>query len=162
MQILAILFFILFSTPVLSPQTRGIAGYEIEQIKKAEDISKLRKSEFTPDRLLEYLKLRNVRNRLIVYRQAVLETGWFKSGSFTEFSNLFGMKVPRIRVSLVRGSGYGHSAYDHWTDSVEDFIMWQEYWEGVGFDLVNYYVFLKELPYATDRYYVNKLKRLDV
>ena len=95
----------LFSAPALSPQTRVLTDVEIQKIKKAGDINRLRNSEFTPAGLMEYLELRGVENHLIVYKQAVLETGWFKSGSFTEFYNLFGMKVPRIRENLVRGSG---------------------------------------------------------
>lgn len=123
-------------------------------------IDEIQSSRFAPELLWEYIGLAGIQHRDIVYRQAILETGWFTSGSFAEFNNLFGMKVPRIRVDRVAGSGYGHASYSHWTQSVDDYKLWQDYWR--VHPNVDYYGFLDEVGYAEAKNYTKILRQIEV
>ena len=120
----------------------------------------IRASEFTPELLWEYLRTAGIQHKDIVYRQAVLETGWFRSGSFTEYNNLFGMKVPKMRTNKVGGEGYGHASYSHWTESVDDYKLWQDYRQ--VHPNIDYYGFLDRVGYATAKNYIRTLKQIDV
>jgi len=165
MLFLMILFLALFIPYLGSPQTSFSAddqiGFYLEQ-KRSERIIELKRSEFSLDNLKEYLKLRQVKNSQVVLRQAALETGWFTSRSFTEYNNLTGMKVPRKRDHAVKRSGYGHAGFDHWTDSIDDYILWQRYWQAHGYDQDDYYDFLSEVGYATDPLYLKKLMKIEI
>ena len=63
----------------------------------------------------------------IVFAQAVLESGHFKSKIFKKNKNLFGMKYPSKRESFSLGKKYGYSVYEFWEDSVEDYYLYQEF-----------------------------------
>ena len=54
----------------------------------------------------------------IVIAQAKLETGHFKSEVFRMNNNLFGMRHPRQRVTLSKGSNLNHAVYDSWQHSL--------------------------------------------
>ena len=134
----------------------------IEERQIKEEINYIESSEFTSNNLLRYLELLNVENSDIIVKQAILETGWFNSSSFKRGNNLFGMTVPKVRENLVKGSYLDHARYDHWTDSVKDYILWQQYWVSKGKNINNYYVFLEEINYATSSNYTHTLKRIDL
>jgi len=125
-------------------------------------VAEIQGSSFSPGLLWEYLQLTGIEHPDVVYLQAILETGWFKSGSFVNYNNLFGMKVPRIRDGVVTGTGLGHASYDHWTSSVDDYKLWQQYWKGKGFNQTDYYRFLNEVGYATARNYTKTLKKIQL
>lgn len=142
---------------------------ELKQITEVNDfsyydyyvnrIAQFKESEFTAENLREYLEFRKVRNKEIVYAQAVLETGGFISIIFQENNNLFGMKYPLIRPTTAQYVNRGHAAYDHWTDSVDDYILWYQFMtRNKQYD--NYLTFLYSLGYAEDPYYINKLQNL--
>jgi len=63
----------------------------------------------------------------IVFAQAVLESGHFKSKVFKENNNLFGMKQPSKRATVSKGKSNGYAVYDFWQESVEDYYLYQEY-----------------------------------
>lgn len=97
--------------------------------------------------LLDVLVYYEVQYPEIVYAQAVLETGHFRSKVFKECNNLFGLYDSNI------GDYY---KFDHWSDSVKaykDYVQ-RKYNSG------DYFQFLIDLPYATDPEYVNKLKQI--
>lgn len=82
----------------------------------------------------------------IVYAQAVLETGHFKS-SLAKHGNLFGIYDSRKKA-------YKH--YAHWIESVLDYknSVQSKYKGG------DYYDFLRDLPYASDPEYLTKVRKI--
>jgi len=115
--------------------------------------------EFSVENLREYLEFRKVRNKEIVYAQAVLETGEFRSTIFKENNNLFGMKYPLVRPTTAQYINRGHAAYNHWSDSVDDYILWYNFMTR-NKQYTNYLTFLTSLGYAEDPYYIYKLQNL--
>ena len=120
----------------------------------------LKIAEFSYDNLLLYLSLRNVEYKEYVLKQAILETGYFTSLVFTANNNLFGMRHPRVRPTLSLGSNLRHAKYAHWTDSVEDYLLWREYHQHRIEEC--YYQFLQNVGYAEDIEYINKLKLINL
>lgn len=105
-----------------------------------------------------------------VYQQAILETGWFKSGPFKDHNNVFGMQYSQKRKSIQKfyffadphnGKLHKLAHYDHWLDATKDYALWQDYRDSFGYNLDgNYYLFLDSVKYATDKNYTDKLKKL--
>lgn len=61
----------------------------------------------------------------IVYAQAVLESGAFKSKLANLNNNLFGMRMPMQRRTTAIGKSRGYSIYKNWKQSVADYKLWQ-------------------------------------
>lgn len=84
----------------------------------------------------------------IVYAQAVLETGHFKSDLCIYHNNLFGLYNSKRRR---------YFRFNHWTESVEAYRnMIQHRYKPPG----DYYKFLQRINYAEDPQYIKKLKKL--
>jgi len=130
-----------------------------EWVKDSRRITVLQHLDFSYENFKEYLTLRGIKYQKIIVKQAILETGYFTSLVFTVNNNLFGMRHPRIRNTVSLGSNLNHAKYRHWTDSVEDYILWQDYHNRLIEDC--YYTFLKKVGYATDTQYTKKLKTID-
>jgi flagellum-specific peptidoglycan hydrolase FlgJ len=90
------------------------------------------------------------RNRIkypdIVLRQAILETGHFKSYNCTERNNIFGFRTSEYLV------------FDSWQDCVKYYKDWQDRKYKGG----DYYLFLKDVGYASDPEYIEKLKHIKI
>lgn len=95
----------------------------------------------------------------VVYAQAVLGSGYFKSKLYLNHNNIFAMKEAKKRPTLQVGttdSGYG--VYARWEDAVIDYYLWQlkyaqsltkaEYLDTIG------------RIYAEDRQYIQKIKTI--
>lgn len=127
-------------------------------------IVKEKESEFTPVNLQKYIIEKKLKHPHIVYAQALLETGEFKSTIFKENNNLFGMKyVGDFRFKYGRpttaiGSRYGHAVYTHWKKSVDDYLLWQQMFKKTPTDKEDEYFTLLRAKYAEDRRYVKVLK----
>ena len=96
--------------------------------------------------LMEALEYYVVKHSQIVYAQAVLETGNFKSDLCLNNNNLFGL------YNSKRGK---YHKFDHWTESViayKDFIQYKYK------PPEDYYKFLQRIGYAEDSNYISKLK----
>ncbi len=144
-------------------------GYELTEREKRVQrqalihwsrVENIRQSEFTPELLQEYLQLSGLRSPEVVYQQAVLETGWFTHIRCTEYNNYFGMKEAKVREHCQSGVWKKHAIYRHWTFSVDDYKLWQEYWEDEAYDQTNYYSFLGNVGYAVAKDYVRTLKQI--
>lgn len=87
----------------------------------------------------------DVPHQNIVLAQAKLETGNFKSSVCKSHNNLFGLR-----------KGNRYRRYDHWTNCVKDYkrLISSRYNDG------SYYKFLKDIGYAEDPSYIEKLKQL--
>lgn len=84
----------------------------------------------------------------IVYAQAILETGHFKSDLCVYDNNLFG---------LYDSNNKEYFRFNHWSESVLAYRDMVQYKYKPPND---YYQFLKDLPYAEDKDYINKLKNI--
>ncbi len=101
----------------------------------------------TLDNLYKALDKEGVKFPKIVAAQALLETGHFGSKVCLELNNLFGLRRPSD------GSYY---AFNNWEESVvayRDYVQYK-YTDG------DYYRFLKQIGYAEDKHYVEKVKRI--
>lgn len=98
--------------------------------------------------LIEALNYYNVQHPEIVYAQAILETGHFKSNVCKKYNNLFG---------LYDSKNKRYYKFDHWSDSIIGYLNYIQYKYTPPQD---YYDFLEEIGYAEDPEYVNKLKRI--
>jgi len=104
-----------------------------------------------------WMNVFDIQNKEIVKRQIRLETANLTSRICMECNNLFGMKKARKRQTTAIGKERnGTAVYLDFRDSIKDYAIWQAYFYSGG----DYYTFLKSHGYATDIYYVSKLKRL--
>lgn len=114
-----------------------------------------KKLRFTINRFKDMLIKLNVKHPDIVFAQAKLETGNFRSSVFRTNNNLFGFKVARSRPTVCIGMISNHAAYDNWQMSVIDYAIWQsKYCSRMSH--AEYLSYLKE-NYAEDDNYVDKL-----
>lgn len=93
----------------------------------------------------EYYELKHID---IVITQAVLESGYFKSRVCKQYNNLFG---------LYNSSKRDYYKFNHWSESVQAYKDLIQYRYKNG----DYYSWLKEIGYASDTHYVDKLKMLN-
>lgn len=95
--------------------------------------------------LMEALEYYEIHHKEIVYAQAILETGHFKSGGCKKGNNLFGLR------------GKHYHRYKHWSESVKAYKEKIQSRYRPGED---YYKFLKRIHYAENPQYINILKRI--
>lgn len=98
--------------------------------------------------LVEALEYYGVKHPQIVYAQAVLETGHFKSDLCLNGNNLFG---------LYNSKKHRYYTFDHWKDCIIAYKEMIQYRYKDGDDYLN---FLKEIGYAEDSEYICKPKEL--
>lgn len=84
----------------------------------------------------------------IVYAQAVLETGHFKSVGCLRHHNLFGLYNSKVKR---------HHRFNHWTESV---VAYREWVQKRYKPPEDYYMFLQRIGYAEDPRYIHKLKQI--
>ena len=98
--------------------------------------------------LMEALEYYGVEHPQIVYAQAILETGHFKSKVCLQYNNLFG---------LYNSKEKRYCKFKHWTESVVAYKEWiQKKYQPPN----NYYIFLESINYASDKEYVSTLKSI--
>lgn len=81
--------------------------------------------KFSSSKLKQYLVELNVKFPHIVFAQAKLESGNFKSPLFLENNNLFGMKVAKRRPTTNKGENRGHAYFNSWRECVVDYAFYQ-------------------------------------
>ena len=139
-------------------QLQGVYAPEVEKgfAEYRSRMTLVRFLPFTEEEFIWYLEQQDIPFKDIVISQARLETGNYTSAIFLKGNNLFGMRNPAIRPTKSLGSEQGHAYYSHWTDSVDDYVLWYEYYmhrlDGC------YYEFLKGVGYAEDKRYIQKLR----
>lgn len=147
------LIYSLAGSPLADQTKKKITFLCEKQIFEAEIYSK----DFSIELFKQALYYAEISNPQIVFSQAVLETGNFKSELFIRGNNIFGMRPAKVRNSTGIGIYNYHCTYSHWYDSILDLKLWQAYWIKKGYNLNNYLTFLTEIKYATDLDYINKL-----
>lgn len=98
--------------------------------------------------LKKALKDNNIHHSKIVLAQAKLETGNFTSRVCKTHNNLFGLRKKD-------GSYY---KFNHWKQSV---TAYKKYIQNRYNNDINYYSFLRNIGYAEDKAYIDKLKRIE-
>lgn len=116
-------------------------------------------NKFSEDKLITEIKNLNFKFPYIVFAQAKLETGNFKSQIFVENNNLFGMKEAKKRITTAEGTQYGHAYYESWTKSLFDYGFYFERNLSSFKSEEDYFSFLSKY-YAEDPNYVSKLRSL--
>jgi hypothetical protein len=140
--------------------------YRVNQVKyiseetKAIILSESNKlNEFSPQKLKAYILELNIKFPHIVYAQARLESGNFKSEIFKTNHNLFGMKVATRRPTTNKGEENGHAYYDNWKESVVDYAFYQaQYLSDIKTE-ADYFQYL-HASYAEAPNYVEHLKKI--
>ena len=152
-----------FAPTLLSYKTNSEILTEIENIKIEYKLSELENAPFSLENLYNYLTLLKADHKEIIMKQAIHETGHFRSKLFRENNNLFGMKMPRRRVTTAIGSKNGYANYNHWTNSINDYIILQQKWKE-KYDMVfnDGYKVLVLAHYAEDPIYIKLLKRIKI
>lgn len=106
-------------------------------------------SENPKEDLIKVLDYYDIQHPEIVYAQAILETGNFKSRIFKEYNNLFGLYDSRT---------HSYYKFDHWAQSVVGYKNYIQYRYNPSSD--DYYKFLSDIGYAEDPEYIHKLKKI--
>lgn len=116
-------------------------------------------NEFSPEKLKAYILELNIKFPHIVYAQAQLETGEFKSKIFKENNNLFGMKQATRRPTTNKGVENGHAYYSNWKESVVDYGFYSaQYLSNIKTES-EYLDYLGQ-SYAEDPNYVSKIRKI--
>lgn len=118
-----------------------------------------KENEFSPKKLRAYILELNIKFPHIVYAQARLETGNFKSEIFKTNHNLFGMKVATLRPTTNKGEENGHAYYEGWRESVVDYAMFRAAYLNNITSEDEYFQYLKS-NYAEDSRYIDRLKEI--
>ena len=106
-----------------------------------------KKDTITVYEVYEYIKCSGILHPEIVLRQAVWETGWFKSRHTLEKNNLFGFRYTKKYMS-----------FENWQSCINYYKSWQER-KYTNKD-EDYYKFLIRIKYATSAKYISCLKSL--
>lgn len=115
---------------------------------------------FSPDSLYGYLQRIGMKYPRIVYKQALLESGRFKSDLFRNANNLFGMRMPNIRQTTAIGKYKGYAKFSCWKHSVDDYKLYQDSYLSSAKTEEQYYRLLDKKYGATGRYSYT-LKRMN-
>lgn len=99
------------------------------------------------DSVSAYICEVNIKHPEIVMRQAIFETGWFKSDFLMKKNNLFGFRVKN------------YMQFDSWKESVDYYKKWQSKYY-IEEKYKDYYDFLTKIKYGNKRYvqYLKSLK----
>jgi len=159
-KIIVILILCAITHAGVCPQTTNLDNIKIVQKELFEQSVYFK--AFSIDLFLEALTFAGVQHPKIAFRQAILETGNFKSPLFIEGNNCFGMRRAKYRPSPAIGELNYHATYWHFYDSIRDYVMLQQYYQDRGHPLEEYYTFLENIGYAVDPEYTNKLKNLEI
>lgn len=155
------IFFILFVLFIYRPEIPGgncpISENILFECKKVAFYNDIKGKDFSEELLKECIYYEKIEHPDIVLIQAQLETGNYTSEIFWVNNNLFGMKFPRYRKTVVFGEHLNHATYSHWTESVKDYKLWQTWYKNAGYKIDEYLVFLQYIRYATDPHYIPKI-----
>lgn len=90
----------------------------------------------------------NIKHPDIVLKQAIWETGWFKSKACTQKNNIF---------------GFTHDGKNYLTfDSIQDCIIYYKNWQDRNYKGGDYYNFLEKIGYSGDSLYKSHLESIKI
>lgn len=139
---------------IIAPMIYVIYIYQVKLDKLNEDDVEIRleQPEFLMSELNDTIMLQaciyyGIEHPEIVTAQAILESGYFRSNVFKEYNNPFGLYNSRTK---------DYYRFKHWSDAIIAYKLMIEYKYKEG----DYYIFLKNLPYAEDSLYIDKIKSI--
>ena len=132
----------------------------LEQEELVVLISNQEKKNFKPDSVYSYLMELKAPFPHILYAQAIIESGNFKSDLFRSNNNCYGMKNPNRRVTTSIGDQYGYAMYRSWKDCVIDRCFYNSLYLGDIETENQYYEYLSKSGYAEDPNYIIKVREL--
>lgn len=114
---------------------------------------------FSEEKLKTFILELNLKFPHIVFAQAKLESGNFKSNIFIQNNNFFGMKCAKQRPTTNKGKKNGHAYFNTWRDCVIDYAFYQAKYLSKIKTESDYIKYLNE-NYSQDKDYINKLKNI--
>ena len=108
------------------------------------------------DSVYQYILFLNIKHPEVVFKQAKIESGNFKSKVFKENNNMFGMKMSYKRANIAGGENLGYAVYNTWQESIIDYALYQTY-TAKGMNKEQYIQHLGA-SYAEDPDYKSKVK----
>ena len=126
--------------------------------EKVDTVFVRKEEEFSRKKLKEYIDFLNIKHPDIVYAQAVLESGNFKSKLFLSQNNMFGMKQSYQRANTSSGNINNYASYSNWRQSVLDYALYQASYLR-KLDREQYFNYLDK-NYAEDSGYSLKLREI--
>ena len=109
------------------------------------------KLELNKENFFLVCKIYDIKFPEIVYAQARLESGNFKSKLFQSKNNFLGLYNSKIKDFY---------EFDHWTDCLLGYRDLLQFKYNGDEHYETYYTFLKELPYAMDPEYIQKVRKI--
>ena len=122
-----------------------------ESIKIDYDVSAINELELNKENFFLVCKIYEVQFPEIVYAQARLESGNFKSKLFQTKNNFLGLYNSKIKDFY---------EFDHWTDCIKGYKTLLQFKYKGDNNIETYYEFLINLPYAQDPNYTQKIRKM--
>ena len=167
----SLFLFLLFSVMILQVNSSGpsnsfgfariISGIKTDSLPDSLEVS-IDTAHVNYKNLYDEIVKKGIKFPKIVWAQAVLESGHFKSNVFNNNKNLFGMMMPRKRNTVALPSSSLYAKYDSWQSSVYDYKLYQDYiFRNSELDEKEYYRHLdRRYCYGAGCNYSTKLKKI--
>lgn len=100
---------------------------------------------------------------IFILAQSILETGKFTSRIYDINHNLFGMKCPSKRPTLVQKQSFGHGAYLSDYDSIVDYFLllsYNRFTQKELQDLTLFKAHLREINYCPSPDYISRIEAI--
>ena len=118
-------------------------------------------SLLTKENLWLTIKSMDIKYPEIVFAQAILETGHFKSSNLKSSNNLFGMMMPNVRETVaIKKNERGFAVYETWMHSVQDYKLYQDYTMRKKNMTRSQYLSFIDRKYSESRGYAKKLRSI--
>lgn len=115
-------------------------------------------SILTDEILYNYMLDMRIKHAKIILCQAKIESANYQSPLYKKNYNLFGMKIATQRVSTPGYGRAGYKSYNHWTESVTDYVLWQLTHNADQLSEEKYIDYLGKI-YAEDPNYTAKIRK---
>ena len=121
--------------------------------------------EFSPENLYGYICYLGFSDPFFIYKQAINESGWFKSPLYERTNNLFGLHKAYKRETMadywIKADNGLYSGYSHWTKSVQDRKLYDD-WLLKTYPEVEYKVAILMAGYCPNKHYVTNIEKIKV
>jgi len=110
--------------------------------------------------LYKQIKTSGIKYADIVYAQAILESGNLKSNLVKRNNNVFGMRKPLYRETTAYAKVRGYAAYSHWTHSILDYKLYQDYIFKNRVLTRSQYISMLKRTYSTTPDYITRINKI--
>lgn len=125
------------------------------------DSSRLADTKINYDTLYKEIVKQGIEFPEIVFAQAILESGHFRSRLFKSNNNIFGMRRARKRETLSKSSKKGYAYFETWQDCVKDYKIYQStIMLGKFFTPLMYFRFLNRIYSEMGHNYTTQIKKI--